>query len=332
VLGVEKAAVSIPDEENPDMTRWAAGYRMPKDFLRGRHERDGITDRVLSKGEPTVVRDYTRLYPRIEHEAVDDLRAVASVPLRWGGKVHGALWAGTTDASRRLGKRELKLLAELAEVGAVSLENADIREQLDQSVQAGVEAMALAVDLHDSYTAHHSEKVVGLACKVGRRLGLDPAALIELEFAARLHDLGKIGVPDRILQKPGKLASTEWEVMHQHPIWGEEILKRIPGLANVARIVRAEHERWDGGGYPDGLRGEEIPLLSRIIFACDAYHAMTSDRPYRPALSPEVAEVELMASAGSQFDPAVVAALLEALAVVDGTDPQGQSAPAQLPS
>jgi HD-GYP domain-containing protein (c-di-GMP phosphodiesterase class II) len=297
------------------MTRGAAGHRMPNDFLRGRHIRDDMTGRVLSKGEPTLIFDYSQLSQRIDHEAVNDLRAVASVPLRWGGKVHGALWAGTTDPGRRLGERELKLLSELAEVGAVSLENAHIREQLDQTVQAGVEAMALAVDLHDSYTAHHSEKVVGLACKVGRRLGLDPTILIELEFAARLHDLGKIGVPDRILQKPGKLGAAEWEVMHQHPIWGEEILKRIPGLANVASIVRSEHERWDGKGYPDGLRGEEIPLSSRIIFACDAYHAMTSDRPYRPALGPQVAREELLATAGSQFDPAVVEALMEALAV-----------------
>jgi diguanylate cyclase (GGDEF)-like protein len=319
-LEVEKAAVFVPDEDDPDMTTGAAGYRVPVDFLRERHVRDGITGRVLSRGEPTVIFDYNKLAHRIHHEAVNDLRAVASVPLRWGGKVHGALWAGTTDAGRRLGDRDLKLLAELADVGAVSLENAHIREQLDQTVQAGVEAMALAVDLHDSYTAHHSEKVVELACKVGRRLGLDPNTLIELEFAARLHDLGKIGVPDRILQKPGNLGDSEWEVMHQHPIWGEEILKRIPGLANVARIVRAEHERWDGQGYPDGLRGDEIPLSSRIIFACDAYHAMTSDRPYRPALEPQVAQRELLATAGSQFDPAVVEALMEALVVADAGD------------
>lgn len=173
--------------------------------------------------------------------------------------------------------------------------------------------MALAVDLRDSYTARHSEEVVELARKVGARLGLDPIALVELEFAARLHDLGKIGVPDTILQSPSSLSPSQWQVMHQHPIWGEEMLKRIPGLETVAAMVRSEHERWDGGGYPDGLSAEKIPLASRIIFACDAYQAMTSDRPYRPSLGPEAARQELVSGAGSQFDPAVVQALIEAL-------------------
>jgi HD-GYP domain-containing protein (c-di-GMP phosphodiesterase class II) len=238
---------------------------------------------------------------------------VASAPLRSGGEVVGALTVGATDPERRYGERELRILEVLADVCVIALENATMRRQLERTVRAGVAALALAVDRRDSYTAHHAEQVVSLARTVGRRLGLDTAALVELDYAARLHDVGKIGVPDSILQKPGLLDAEEWLLMREHPVWGHDMLVRIPGLESVAKVVRHEHERWDGDGYPDGLRGDEIPLASRIIFACDAYHAMTSDRPYRAALTHEEALAELRAGAGSQFDPAVIDALLASL-------------------
>ena len=120
-------------------------------------------------------------------------------------------------------------------------------------------------------------------------------------------------MPDRILNKSGPLAGDEWELMREHPLIGERILRAIPGLGSVARMVRHEHERFDGGGYPDGLRGEEIPIGSRIILACDAYHAMTSNRAYRGAMAHDEAIAELARSAGSQFDPKVVAALVSHL-------------------
>jgi HD-GYP domain-containing protein (c-di-GMP phosphodiesterase class II) len=124
-----------------------------------------------------------------------------------------------------------------------------------------------------------------------------------------LHDVGKIGVPDAILNKPGPLDSAEWELMRRHPEMGAETVSRLPGLGAVAPLVRSHHERWDGDGYPDRLGGQEIPLASRVICACDAFVAMTSDRPYRPALDVDQALAELVAGAGSQFDPRVVDAL-----------------------
>jgi HD-GYP domain-containing protein (c-di-GMP phosphodiesterase class II) len=131
---------------------------------------------------------------------------------------------------------------------------------------------------------------------------------------ALLHDIGKIGMPDEILRKPGRLDAHELAIMREHPVIGERILRHVPGLETVARAVRHEHERWDGTGYPDGLAGEAIPLSSRITLVCDAYHAMTSARPYRAALDHEEAAEELRRGAGTQFDPAIVTALLAALA------------------
>jgi HD-GYP domain-containing protein (c-di-GMP phosphodiesterase class II) len=148
---------------------------------------------------------------------------------------------------------------------------------------------------------------------VGECMGMTQAQLSELEFAARLHDVGKIGVPDAVLRKQGPLEGAEWEIMRQHPAWGAEMLCRVPGLKRVSRIVRHAHERWDGEGYPDRLRREDIPLASRIILACDAYNAMTSDRPYRDALRPWIAVSELREGAGGQFDPDVVDALVGSL-------------------
>jgi HD-GYP domain-containing protein (c-di-GMP phosphodiesterase class II) len=144
-------------------------------------------------------------------------------------------------------------------------------------------------------------------------LGLDEVEVERIGHAALLHDIGKVGVPDRILHKAGRLADEEWELMREHPLIGERILRAIPGMGGVARIVRHEHERFDGSGYPDGLAGDAIPIGSRVILACDAYHAMTSDRAYRGAMPHDDAVAELLSGAGTQFDPTVVTALISHL-------------------
>ena len=179
--------------------------------------------------------------------------------------------------------------------------------------QDAIAGLAEALLERDRYTGEHSESVVELAASVARGLGLDNAEIDKVRLAALLHDIGKVAIPDEILHKDGPLNEEEWEVMRQHPATGERILRSIPGLGGVARIVRHEHERFDGGGYPDGLSGNEIPIGSRIILACDAYHAMTSDRPYRKAMEHAEAIRELAASAGTQFDPEVTEQLIGCL-------------------
>jgi putative nucleotidyltransferase with HDIG domain len=167
------------------------------------------------------------------------------------------------------------------------------------------------VEHDDSYTGEHCRQVVALALAAGRRLGLDADRLRNLEFAALLHDVGKVAIPKAIINKPGKLDAAEWELMKTHTVEGQAMLDRVGGfMSAVGTIVRWHHERWDGGGYPDALAGEDIPLEARIITVCDSYNAMTTDRAYRAALPPEVAAQELRDCAGSQFDPVVVEAVL----------------------
>ncbi len=197
------------------------------------------------------------------------------------------------------------------------------RSRATETVRAVVRALAATLQARDGYTGEHADAVHDMSVAVGRRLGLDGGAMAELAAVALLHDVGKIGIPDEVLHKEGPLNEAEWHLMREHPVIGERILSSVPGLEAVARAVRHEHERWDGDGYPDGLSGGPIPLSSRIVLACDAWHALVSDRPYRRALLAEEAIAELRRCAGTQFDPDVVAALLEVIEQPGGATPQG---------
>lgn len=234
-------------------------------------------------------------------------RLQAAAPLMWGGSVRGALAACGGRRGRRFGTSELEALRELADLAAAALEESERRERLEAIVDAGVAALVRAVDMRDDYTGRHSENVGELARQVGEALGMSGAELWLLELTAKLHDVGKIGVPDAILNKTGPLDNHEWALMRRHAEMGAGMIERVPGLERVAPLVRSHHERWDGCGYPDGLSAEQIPLASRVVAACDAFQAMTADRPYRAALSVDQALAELTAGAGTQFDPAVVA-------------------------
>ena len=172
-----------------------------------------------------------------------------------------------------------------------------------------MEALRGTLGLRHAGVAEHSGRVASVAVRLARRLRLAPADLRDLRYAAELHDLGKVALPDAVLEKPGPLDAAEWELVRRHPALGEEVLGAVPELARAARFVRHHHERVDGGGYPDGLRAEAIPEPSRVLAVADAFVAMTEDRPYRAALGEDEALAELRAGSGAQFDARVVEAL-----------------------
>ena len=241
------------------------------------------------------------------------LRAYAGVPVRLrSGEIYGTLCVVDTRPHPALSARHVELLGFLSDLAAELIED-ETEQQAVRRVEArasGVRTLLVALEARDFYTGEHSKQVVNLAAGVASRLGLDQDATRDVEQVALLHDIGKVGIPDAILQKQGPLDEQEWHLMRQHPIVGEHIIAGTPGLSHLAAAMRAEHEHWDGGGYPDGLAGEDIPLASRITLACDALNAMTSDRPYRPAMTLQRAQQELRRGAGSQFDPHTVEALL----------------------
>src|SRR5829696_5496311 len=187
--------------------------------------------------------------------------------------------------------------------------------ELHQTYRGTVMVLSDVVEADDNYTASHCRSVVELSLATADELGLGRDERQDLETAALLHDVGKIAIPKEILNKPAKLTDEEFELMKSHTVEGQALLDRVGGrLARVGEIVRSCHERWDGHGYPDGLIGEQIPLAARIVFACDAYNAMTTDRPYRGAMSSEAAMGEIAENAGTQFDPCVVDALTAVVA------------------
>jgi HD-GYP domain-containing protein (c-di-GMP phosphodiesterase class II) len=211
-------------------------------------------------------------------------------------------------------RRDEQLLLGVADQALLAMTNRALVDELQTSFLATVEALGNALDLKDQYTNDHAQALVGLCTAVAERLGLDEAAVRDVSFAAALHDIGKIGIPQEVLNKPGLLNQEEFELMKLHPELGARIIEPVAALAGARRLVLACHEHWDGSGYPHGLAGDEIPLGARVILACDAFHAMTSDRVYRPAMTMAEAIAELRRGAGTQFEPQVVDALVAVVA------------------
>lgn len=242
-----------------------------------------------------------------DHYSPEGIGPLAVVPLRSEQGPLGTLGAHRLRGRPPFSPSDVRILQGIAEMGGTAIRRARLYETLEDAYIQMVLALARTVDARDHYTAGHSERMAAYAERLARALSCSPDEVRDIRWAALLHDIGKLGIPDHILKKPGPLTGLEWSVMRQHPVIGEEILRSSERMSHVARIVRAHQERWDGCGYPDGLRGPQIPLGARILAVVDAYTAMTEDRPYQKARSPEAALEELRRCAGTAFDPDVVA-------------------------
>ena len=235
------------------------------------------------------------------------LGAVALVPVRSEEEVLGAFAFGRARGpqGRPFSDADVSLLRGIAEIGGTAIRRARLYQNLQQAYVQMVLALAQATTSRDAYTAQHGARLVTLAAAVARALGATADEAEAVRWGARLHDIGKVGVPDHILRKPGPLTEREWAVMRQHPVIGEEILLLVERMHGVAKFVRHHHERWDGTGYPDGLQGEAIPLGARVLAVVDAYGAIVEARPDKTATTHEAAVAEIRRCAGTQFDPRV---------------------------
>jgi HD-GYP domain-containing protein (c-di-GMP phosphodiesterase class II) len=318
VLGVDEAVVFVRDPGSQgELTALAAAGTAEEVVGRRFPPAGGHAGLAMSSGQPLYVPDHD----------LHEFRATASAPVAVDGEVMGALSVSMRSRPLRLELEELELLAGLAELVGCALEHG---ETDSSDPVAAIRTLAAELEQADPQTSRHSDDVSRLAVHVGAALGLTGVELLELELGARLHDVGKLRVPPAILKKRGPLTDAEREVMRLHALWGAEMVAEITGLESVALVVRFHHERYDGHGYPDGLSGRRIPLASRVLAACDAYGAMTSDRPYRSALARPAALRELVRCADSQFERRICDEIASCLLAKDLDHQALRPAPVEL--
>jgi putative nucleotidyltransferase with HDIG domain len=271
-----------------------------------------VAEWVVREGRPLVFNPDGPNSSSID--ALTGAKAALSVPLSSPEGAIGAITVGTDDQSYRFNSDDVRLLSTIANHVTIAIGNIELFSSLQDAYLATVRSLAAAVDAKDTYTRGHSERVALYSIAIAEELGLAHEQRMALEISAYLHDIGKIGVPEEILLKPGRLSDAEMAEMRHHPLIGANILKPVTFPWPITPVVRHHHEHYDGSGYPAGLRADEIPLLARILSVADAFEAMTSDRPYRSGRSVEDAIEELKRCSGQQFDPRVVVVFSELLA------------------
>jgi HD-GYP domain-containing protein (c-di-GMP phosphodiesterase class II) len=268
--------------------------------------------KVLSEKRPTAVSgvflqgDHDPLLKQLFGENL------LCAPLVCHDQTSGIMVLSRPDGNDDFSQEDMEMVFTLASQTAVAIENSKLNHDIEKTYFETISALALAVDAKDKYSHGHLDRVANHALKIGRQLGLDDEDLDTLRDASRLHDLGKIGVPDEILKKEGSLSDEEWVIMRRHPEIGESIIKPVRSLQHLCDPIRHHHEKLDGSGYPDGLKGDEISPLVRILSVADMYDALTTERPYRPQKSREEA-INIMRSMKNQIDQDIVNIFVETL-------------------
>lgn len=271
---------------------------------------EGVAGKAFESAKPVYVADPPN-DPRAVRRDPDLAEPFLSLPLLVQSKPVGVLNLHSKPASAPFSDLNVKFLTVLASEAAVTLQNLELFDNLQTFYLEMVQTLARAVDSKDAYTHQHSDRARIKARRIAAELQLPDQMARYVEYAALLHDIGKIGIDESILLKPGKLTAEEYEVMKRHPMIGHQILAPVKFLGPVAQMVLYHQEWFNGQGYPDGLKGDAIPQGARIVAVIDAWDAMTSDRPYRKALGREKAIGELTKGAGTQFDPKVVEIFLK---------------------
>lgn len=276
---------------------------------------EGVAGWVALHGKPVLINNCKkdkRFSPLIDKITNFETKNMLCVPVKIKDKTIGVLQAINKKNNGKFKEEDLELLSSLSEQVAIALENARLFNELQELFLESAQALAEAIEKRDPYTGGHIWRVVNYSLAIAKYLNLSKEDLFYLKLAAILHDIGKIGVDDSILRKPAPLDYQEFEIMKKHPIMGAEIIKPIKKLEKILPGILYHQERFDGKGYPFQLKGEQIPLIAKIIAVADTFDAMCSSRPYRSALTPEEGKKEISRCAGTQFDPEVVKAFIKA--------------------
>lgn len=271
-------------------------------------DKNSIVGFVGVTGENLLIKDIEKeeRFGKSSSSKKYKTKSLVCVPLKIKDEISGVLAINNKINGKPFNESDLEMAIVMASQAAIAIENANLYEYMEKSYISTVRALSAAIDAKDKYTSGHSSAVTEYLLPIAQELNLSTGEIKKLEYAGLLHDIGKIGVMEQILNKPGRLTGEEFDIIKRHPVIGYEILKSIDFLKEVTLLVKHHHERFDGKGYPDGISGEAIPLGARIIAVADTFDAMTSDRPYRKGLPIEVALEEIKRCSGTQFDPLVV--------------------------
>ncbi len=288
-----------------DSLRIAASYPEGAKAVEFSHT---VLNTVLEEGKSVLSTDALHDDRFLEAKSIvaQAIRSVISVPLRSHEKILGVILVDSRDPATVFTRDDLKLLTAIGISSGVAIENLRLYEDLKKLYRSTVRSLVAALEANDPYTGGHSERVAAYVLQLSECLGLPKEMAEKVEMAAFLHDIGKIGIPNEVLNKPSCFTEKEADMMHRHPAIGYDILSKISGMEEIARIVRHHHEKFDGTGYPDGKAGKEIPFESRMLCVADVFDALTTDRPYRKRLGIEKARQMILSLSGTLLDPEIV--------------------------
>ena len=317
MLNAEAGSILLLDEENNELV-FAAATGSKKEKIKDIRVPvgEGIAGWVAREDRAVLVADVQndpRFYRKVDQKTEFKTKTIIAAPLKTKDKLIGVVEVLNKKNDELFNEEDLNLLEAFSNQAATAIENARLYENLRELFLNTVKSLAAAIETKDIYTRGHSERVTQYSVLIGKKLNLSKEEIEDLRLAALLHDIGKIGIDERILRKPAKLTQAEFNEVKKHPEYAANIISTIPQLKNIVPVIRHHHERFDGLGYPDGLKGDEIPFFSKIISIADTYDAMSSDRPYRKALPHKVCIDEIKRCAGTQFDPKIIPVAIKAL-------------------
>ncbi len=312
LLDARKGSLMLIDHSVKEMNIVAA-CGLPPEIIKSTVIKlgEGIAGKVAQEGKPRLMKKGVRMKDSKSSKQIEEIKSAMSVPLKVKDKIQGVMNISDKGTNDNFTEEDLELLLMMANQAAIAIENSRLHAELQELFISSIKALANAIDARDPYTRGHSERVTEYAVAMAEEMKLDREEIDRIRYAALLHDIGKINIPDHILNKPGKLTDEEFGLMKKHPVFGAQIMGPVKAFQKILPYMFHHHEKFSAKGYPYGIKGEEIPLPARIIAVADSFDAMTSDRPYRKALSLEAAIKELKDNSGSQFDPDVVKAFIK---------------------